>query len=390
MRGTVVKRGSRYSVIVELDRDPVTGKRRREWHSGYPTKRDAEAARVEILGRLQRGEHVAPSKLTLAAFLEDRWLPAKRATLRPSTHESYARNARAHVVPALGSARLQGLSADAMTTFYGQLAQERKVAGETRPPLSARTIRYVHTILRMALADALRWGLVVRNVADAATPPSASAAKPPTMRTWTADDLRRFLEHIREDRLYAAWHVLAMTGMRRGEVLGLDWRDLDLEAGRLAVTRTLIEGKREPRFSEPKTKRSRRSVALDPETVAVLREHRKRQLEDRLAWGPAYQDEGLVFSREDGTPIWPRSLSRAFVAHVKAPALPAIRLHDLRHTHATLALAAGVHPKVVQERLGHANVGITLDTYSHAIPAMQEDAAARVAALIGPSRGGSG
>jgi integrase len=172
--------------------------------------------------------------------------------------------------------------------------------------------------------------------------------------------------------------------MRRGEVLGLRWRDLDLGEGRLSVTQQLIQAKGEPRISEPKTETSRRSVALDAETVAVPRGHRKAQAAERLAIGPAYQDEfGLVFCREDGTPVWPRTFTRDFAAHVKAAGLPVIRFHDLRHTHATLALQAGVHPKVVQERLGHAKIGITLDTYSHAIPAMQADAAAKVAALIG-------
>ena len=162
----------------------------------------------------------------------------------------------------------------------------------------------------------------------------------------------------------------------------LSWDAVDLDTGRLAITRTLIEGKGAPRFSEPKTKRGRRSVALDPETVDALREHRERQLDERLAWGPAYEDHGLVFCRENGTPIWPRTFSRSFDNHVRDAGLPKIRLHDLRHTHATLALEAGIHPKVVQERLGHATIAITLDTYSHAIPAMQEDAAAKIAGLL--------
>lgn len=173
-----------------------------------------------------------------------------------------------------------------------------------------------------------------------------------------------------------------MTGVRRGELLGLSWDAVDLDAGRLAITRTLISGKGAPRFSEPKTKRGRRSVALDAGTVDALREHRERQLDERLAWGPAYEDHGLVFCREDGTPIWPRTFSRSFDHHVRDAGLPKIRLHDLRHTHATLALEAGVHPKVVQEWLGHASIAITLDTYSHAVPAMQEDAAEKIAALL--------
>src|SRR5215210_6084360 len=176
MRGSIIKRGGSYSVVIELDRDPLSGKRRREWHSGYRTKRDAETARVEILGRLQRGEHVAPSKLTVADFLEQRWLPAKRGALAPSTFESYSRNVRVHIVPGIGAARLQGLAGDILTRFYG----ERLASG-----LSPRTVRYLHSIIHASLADALRWGLVVRNHADAATPPSHSAAKAKPPKTWT-------------------------------------------------------------------------------------------------------------------------------------------------------------------------------------------------------------
>jgi integrase len=380
MKGTIVKRGNRYSVVVELDRHPITGKRRREWHSGYRTKRDAEAARVEILSRMQRGEYVSPSKLTTGAYLTDEWLPAMRASLRSSTYESYRSVLEQRVVPRIGTVPLQRLTAPALNSLYGKLGREHKLNGEDRPPLSPRSIRYTHAILRHALSDAERWGRVARNVADLAEPPSAKAARAPEMRTWTAEQLRTFLEHVREDRLYAAYHLAAMTGMRRGELLGLRWRDVDLDTGRVSIVQTLI-GKRE--LSRPKTDKGRRNVALDPATVTVLREHRKDQLEERLAWGPAYEDEhDLVFSREDGSPTWPQSLSRAFERHAGDAGMPVIRFHDLRHTHATLALTAGVHPKVVSERLGHANVAITLDTYSHAIPAMQEDAAAKVAALL--------
>lgn len=382
MKGTILKRGSRYSVVVELARDRITGQRRREWHSGYTTKRDAEAARVEILARLQRGDYVAPSKRTVGGFLEDEWLPAIRSTLRASTHESYSANVRLHIAPAIGSVRLQGLTPAMLNALYAELASERQVAGRTRQPLSPRTILYIHATIRRALADAVSWDLITRNPADRATPPSARVARGQQMRTWTAAQLRIFLEHVVEDRLYAAWRVSGTTGMRRGEVLGLRWRDVDLDAARCSVFQTLITGKGAPRVSEPKTASGRRNVALDPQTVVALRTHRGRQAAEQIALGPAYEDSELVFCHEDGSPIWPRSFSRWFDLHVEKAKLPKIRLHDLRHTHATLALAAGIHPKVVSERLGHSTVGITLDTYSHAIPAMQEDAAVRVAALI--------
>jgi integrase len=256
-------------------------------------------------------------------------------------------------------------------------AMLNRLYGELGERLAPRTVRGVHTVLRQALSDAVAWQRLPRNPADRAKPPSLASLGEIPPRTWSARELDDFLSHVRDDRLYAAWRVGAMTGLRRGELLGLDWDAVDLDAGRLAITRTLIEGKGAPRFSEPKTKRGRRSVALDDGTVEALREHRERQLDERVAWGPAYHDHGLVFCREDGTPLWPRTFSRSFDHHVRAAGLPKIRLHDLRHTHATLALEAGVHPKVVQERLGHATIAITLDTYSHAIPALQEDARRR-------------
>jgi len=243
--------------------------------------------------------------------------------------------------------------------------------------LSARTVRYVHAIVRRALSDAVRKGLVARNVADLADPPSAGEARAPTMRTRSADELGAFLEHVADDRLSAAWQLLTTTGARRGEVLGAHWRDLDLEAGRRSVVQTVTT----TGVSRPKGGRAR-SVALDAGTVQALRAHRKAQAAERLTWGPAYDDHGLAFCREDGTQLEPRSFSRAFRRHVELAELPRIRLHDLRHTWATLALGAGVHPKVVSERLGHATIAITLDVYSHVSAGMQHDAADAVAALI--------
>jgi integrase len=329
--------------------------------------------------RLESGTYVAPSKVTLRDFLDDEWLPAVASTLRPSTHTSYAGNLRRHVIPAIGASRLQHVTPAMLNSLYADLAKSRTVDGEERAPLAARTIRYVHTIVHRALEDAVAWDRLARNPADRATPPKPSAVRAPKMKTWTAEQLRAFLEHVRDDRLYAAWRLAATTGVRRGELLGLRWTDLDLDGARASISETLI-GARE--HSTPKTESGRRNVALDAETVAALRGHADRQADEMAALEPAYEDNGLVFCREDGSPIWPRSFSRMFARHVRDAALRPIPLKNLRHTHATLALQAGVHPKVVQERLGHANIGITLDTYSHAIPAMQEDAAAKVAALI--------
>lgn len=378
MRGHVRKRGSTWSIVVEVGRDADTGKRKQRWQSGYKRRRDAERALAEVIGRIDAGGYVEPSKLTVGDYLTDRWLPAMRSRVRPSTFDSYSRNVRRHLVPKLGNVLLQRLTGDQLNALYAELLTDGRHDGK---PLSARTVRYVHAIARMALSDAVRWELVTRNVSERADPPK-QARNREAMRTWTAPQLRAFLASRGEDRLYALWALLASTGMRRGEALGLSWEHVDLDAGRVAVRRALVTVGYRIEFSEPKTAKSRRSVALDAGTVGVLREHRKAQLAERLALGPAWDDHGLVFTREDGAPVHPDRVSKLFEQHVATASLPRIRLHDLRHTHATLALQAGIHAKVVSERLGHSTIAMTLDTYSHAIPAMEEDAAARVAALV--------
>ncbi len=241
-------------------------------------------------------------------------------------------------------------------------------------------MRNIHSLLHKSLSDAVRWGHLARNPASLATPPKSET---PEMKVWSPDQLRTFLVCTDGHRLAAAWLLIITTGMRRGEVLGLAWDDVDLVNGRIAVVQSLTAIEYDDvRLLQPKTAKGRRSVALDPATVAALHAHRKRQLEDRLRWGEAWIDTGLVFTREDGSVVHPHRLSAAFGELSQEAGLPKIRLHDLRHSYATAALAAGIPAKVVSERLGHASVMITLDTYSHILPSMQEDAANAVAKLI--------
>ena len=223
---------------------------------------------------------------------------------------------------------------------------------------------------------------MARNPADAADLPKAAEASRPESITWTAEQLRTFLDGARSSRPWAAYLLLPTSGMRRGEVLGLRWSDLDLDACRASIRQTVIAVKHTAMLGTPKTAKGRRTVTLDKGTVAALREHRKQRAAERLLMGAGWRDNDLVFCHVDGTMIHPERFTRGFSEAVHRLGLPPIRLHDLRHGWATLALQAGVHPKVVQERLGHANIGITLDTYSHVVAGLHEDAAEQVAALF--------
>ena len=377
MRGHIRKRGNNWAVVVDVGHGEA-GQRRQKWQGGFTTRRDAQQALTAILGQVQQGTYVEASKQTLAQFMRQ-WLDSIRASVRPSTWAAYKMLAEAHILPALGAIPVQRLAASRLNSFYADLLENGR--RNDKGPLSARTVRYAHATLHKALADGVRMGLLSRNVAQQATPPAPTPRREP--RTWTAEELRHFLESVQDDRLYGAYVLAATTGLRRGEVLGLTWRNVDLGASRIAVTQAIIPVNGAVTYSTPKTAKGRRSVALDAFTVNVLRAHRVRQLEERLVLGlgtPA--EDALVFTDLDGSPLHPDRFSASFDRLVKAAGVPRIRLHDLRHTHATLALQAGVHPKVVSERLGHSNIAITLDTYSHAIPALEEEAAAKVAALV--------
>jgi integrase len=303
-----------------------------------------------------------------------------KATIRPSTYNAYVQHVECHIVPHIGTVKLQKLSGSQVNALYAKLAETGRKDGKSG--LSPMTIHHVHACLHKACKDAVRWGQLTRNPLDAADPPRQKGDGTREMKTWSAEQLGAFLTSVRDDRLYPLWHTTAMTGMRRGEALGLRWVDVDLENGRLSVRRALIPMNREVIVSEPKTVKGRRVIALDPGTIEVLKCQAARQLEEQSAWDEGWVESGLVFTRENGDALDPETITRYFRQAVKKSMLPMIRLHDLRHTHATLALQAGIHPKVVSERLGHATISITLDTYSHAIPAMQEEAAALIAGLV--------
>lgn len=356
------------------------GKRRQARRRGFPTKREAQEELDRLRVSVRDNAYVAPKRQTLGAFLVDDWLPAVRTRLEDSTWASYERNLRLHVVPNIGGVQLQGLDPAHLNRLYADLLVSGRK--DTKPGgLSLRTVRYIATIIGAALDDAMRWGRTVRNVARLADPPSESTARPPEMKTWSSQELARFLDAETGDRYFSAWFFLATTGCRRGEALGLRWSDLDLDASRASIRQT-VSMIAQRIVIKPRTKTGKgRLIELDARTVAVLRSWKAQQAQERLAMGPGYSDQGFVFGYPDGRHYHPGRFSREFDRRVPRHGLPRIRLHDLRHTWATLALEAGIPVEIVAERLGH-SVAVCSAAYRHVTPAMASGAAETVASLI--------
>jgi integrase len=303
--------------------------------------------------------------LKVGEYLE-RWLvDSVLDTVRPTTYERYEQIVRIHVRPALGSVKLKNLTPVHVRGLY----REKLEAG-----LSARTVQYIHVTLHKALKQAVQDGLIPRNATEAVKAPQVRREE---MRPLSAEQVKVLLEVARGDRLEALYVLAIHTGLRQGELLGLKWEDVDLESGTLRVRRTLVTAKGGPVLTAPKTKGSRRSVKLTQDAVEALRSHLKHQLQEIDRAGSLWRENGLMFASESGEPLDRRYLTSCrYKALLKRAELPMIRFHDLRHTCATLLLSKNVNPKIVSEMLGHASIAITLDTYSHVLPNMRDQAAA--------------
>ena len=364
--------------VVDIGRG--SGNRRRQrWYGGYRTRRQAEFVAARLVSDLTAGRYVDRSNVRVGDWLTATWLPVMKTQVKPTTWESYRILLELHVLPWLGSTPIQKISATALNDLYARLL--RNGSKRTPGPLKPSTVHHLHLLLHKALGDAVEAGLLFDNPAGRAKPPRLAPVVVSGDQCWTVTDLRRFLDYISDDRLRAAYQLSAMTGMRRGEVLGLQWRDMNLDEARLVVQHAQVVVRDKLISSTPKSGKPR-VVELDAGTVKALWEHRCRQILERKAWGPGYQDSGLVFRREDGSPVHPSSYGQRFRVLIGEAGLPRIRLHDLRHTHASMALQAGVPVKVVSERLGHANPGFTLTLYAHALPGVQAEAAAAVASMV--------
>jgi integrase len=319
---------------------------------------------IEALSNRNKGLVFDADNLKLGEYL-GRWLSdSVRDTVRLTTFERYEQVVRLHIRPVLGKVKLKNITSAHVRGLYRQKLD----AG-----LSPRSVQYVHVTLHKALKQAIADGLIPRNVTEAVKPPQVRREE---MQPLTAEQVKVLFQAAKGDRLEALYVLAVTTGLRQGELLGLRWDDIDLEVGTLQVRRTLTTAKGGPVLSAPKTKGSRRTVKLSPTALEALRSHLARQLEEIDRVGSLWREKGLIFAAEVGEPLRRQYVTaRRFKPLLRRAGLPEIRFHDLRHTCATLLLSENVNPKVVSEMLGHATIAITLDTYSHVLPTMQESAA---------------
>jgi integrase len=372
-RGHIRQHGKGWVIVFSHGTGP-DGKRQRRWYSGYATEKEAEIALTDLLHKKDKGPLGAPPKgrWTLRTFLE-KWLTDYAATqVRERTYEGYEHIIRRHLIPALGHVQISKLTAERIQAYYKDKLVSPRLGGDR--PLSARTVHHHHVTLHTALQAAVEWNIITYNPADAAKPPKF---RRPEMRTLDQAGLWRFLDAAKQTPYFALFYLDLFTGMRRSEALGLLWKDVNLEYGVVRVTRGLHR-LRDGRIivREPKSARSRRQITLPPSASIALREHRESEEARRVLLGmPALGGEDLVFSRPDGSPLLPDTITHAWMKLAKRTGFAGVRLHDARHTHASLMLEQGVHPKVVQERLGHATIATTLDVYSHVSESIQEAAA---------------
>lgn len=368
--GSIYQRKSDGRWVARLYVNDPTGKLKPVYRYGK-TEQDALTALRELVRKHEDGADLTAKDQTVAKYLHQ-WLDAARPSLRHKTFTNYQSIIERRITPYIGSVKLTKLAPGNIQGLYAALADEG---------LSARSIVNTHAVLRRALNQAVKWGMILRNPCAAVDVPRAARAE---MQTLTREQVDTFLAFTREDRYHALYVLAVTTGMRLGELLGLKWEDLDLDGERLQVRRALQHQKgRGYVFVEPKTKRSRRTINLSQRAISALREHRRKQIAERLSFAGDWRMPDLVFANEWGAPVDGGWMTTRFKGLLERAGLPIIRFHDLRHTAASLLLQANVHVKLVSEMLGHSTVVLTLDTYSHCIPTMHQEAARTMDQLFG-------
>ena len=373
MKGHIRERAPGHWAIIFDVRDPATGRRRRKWHSFAGNKRQAQIERARLVSAISSGAYIEPAKITVAAHME-RWLEHVRSQVSPKTFERYCGVVRGNILPTLGAVLLTKLQPAQISEMYAKALGSGRRDG--KGGLSPASVLYMHRLLKEALTVAVsEWRLLPWNPANSIKAPKVRRKN---MRALDTAETAALLEAARAYRLFVPVMLAVTCGLRRGEICALRWRNVELSgAAQLSIVGSIEQTKGGVREKGTKSGRAR-TVALTALAAEELRRHKARQAEEMLRLGVRQTDDMFVVAQADGRPLKPNSLTHEFVRFIAGTALPRVRFHDLRHSLATHLLASGVHPKIAQERLGHATVAITLDLYSHVLPGMQADAALRV------------
>jgi integrase len=379
MKGHIRERSpGKWAIVLDVGEiDPKTGKKKRKWHSFSGTKRQAQSECARLITEMATGRYVEPTKQTVSEFFTE-WLAFIKPTVTLKTHERYTEICEKNLGPLIGDVILSKLKTDKIDAAFAQALMDGHRRAERG--LSPRTVHHMRRVLVKALSQAVTWDRLVKNPATATTPPKVERTK---MLAYDPDQTAILIDAFRPTRMFIPVLLAVMCGLRRGEILALRWQNVDLSDNRrvMAIRESAEQTKEGVRYKEPKAGRAR-TVSLSTTILAELKAHRARQAEEQLKLGIRPDGESFVVAQADGRPLKPVSLTHEWARLLAKISLPRIRFHDLRHTHATQMLAAGVHPKVASERLGHSTIGITLDLYSHVMPGMQADAAEQVDAAL--------
>jgi integrase len=370
MRGHVKKRHNRWCFVIWVP-DPKTGQKKQKWFSSWKTKKEAEREMAKKIAEIEQGAYVEPSRMPLKDYLI-KWLDDyARINCAPRTYEGYERIIHQHIIPDLGKITLDKLKPMHIQNYYTKKLTEGRKDG--KGGLSHRSVLHHHRVLHEALDHAVKWQVISINPAKACTPPKPQKKQ---FNVLTREEIHILLQAAKGKYFYEAVLLAINTGLRRGEIYGLRWTDIDFNNKTISIRQTLqrLKGKGLVFRETTKTDGSRRSIAVTDATLDILKKIKARQARQKLKFGPLYQDHNLVFANEDGTPVNIDYVSREFGRLVKRLDIPYVRFHDLRHTHATLLIEQGIHPKIVSERLGHSSISITMDIYSHVMPNMQKEA----------------
>lgn len=370
----VYKRGRTWTVHIHWS--DHNGNSQQHKRGGFKTASEANKYRTKYLSEIHSGKRLGSSKIKLSDYLTNEWLPQRKPDLKASTYASYVQSVNTHIIPNLGNCKLEELTARKVELVFRSLQK----GSDDRPALSAKTVKNIAGVLNRAVRDAVRWGHIAMNpIADVKKP----SGKSPEMAAWQTAELAQFIQASSTDRFAALWQLAATTGMRRGELLGLQWSDINLEAKTLNIRRARVRAGNATITDTPKTEAGKRTIHLDDQTINTLKQHKARQAQERLAMGGQWEDtDGHVFTEADGSLPNPNTMTRRFLALCKTAGIRRIRFHDLRHSYVVASRAAGVDIKTISQRIGHADTNVTLSVYAHVFTTDDQAAANDTATFI--------